>query len=80
MLVNFVGENINGSTFSCTQHLYELSQDCSYDLGCVQSPELLEQTKTKASQKEHAGPLFCSYDSFLHSFFPALIGKNYSYF
>ena len=36
MLVNFVGENINGSIFSCTQHLYELSQDCSYDLGCVQ--------------------------------------------
>ena len=50
MIVDFVGDSINGSIFTSAQHLYELSQDCSFELACVQI--VLELKTSKVTHRD----------------------------
>ena len=36
MILDFIGENINGTQFSCSQHFPSLYADCSYEIGIKQ--------------------------------------------
>ena len=36
MILDFIGENINGTQFSCSQHFPSLHADCSYEIGIKQ--------------------------------------------
>ena len=36
MIIDFIGENIQGSSFSCTQNSLSLDADCSYEIAIKQ--------------------------------------------